>query len=452
VVAEPGAVRVAVVGAGPAGAFLAEALLRATAPRFEVDLIDRLPTPWGLLRGGVAPDHARIKSVARRFEATAAHERCRLLGNVEIGRDVTHGELLDWYHAVVYTTGCATDRRLGIPGEDLPGSVAATDFVAWYNGHPDHAAQAFDLSGERAVIVGNGNVALDCARMLLLDQAALAQTDIADHALAALGASAIREVVVLGRRGPQQASFTNPELLELAALDVDVHVSADDLRVPLPLRDLAPSGTGIRNQKILRGYARTPPAGRERRLVFRFFASPVEIVGEERVTGVRVARNALERHPDGRSLIARATDAVDTLDASLVLRAVGYRGAPVAGLPFDAHSGLLANMGGRVTGAPRTYTAGWIKRGPSGVIGTNKRCANETAAFVVADAAAGRLAGGGALDADAVLAALGDRGARVVDHAGWRAIDAAERSAGAAHGRPRVKLTDVEGLLGAARA
>ncbi|MCW3017316.1 MAG: hypothetical protein JWO02_4408 [Solirubrobacterales bacterium] len=444
--------RVAVVGAGPAGAFLAEGLLREETRRFEVDLIDRLATPWGLVRGGVAPDHARIKSIATRFESTAAHKRCRLLGNVEVGRDVSHEELLRWYHAVVYTTGCAADRRLGIPGEDLPGSVAATDFVSWYNGHPDHAAQAFDLSGERAVIVGNGNVALDCARMLLLDRDALAQTDIADHALAALSESAIRDVVLLGRRGPQQASFTNPELLELGLLDADVVVSPDELRVPLPLRNLSPSGTSIRNQKILRGYARTPPAGRERRLVFRFFASPVEILGDKRVTGVRVARNVLERDPNGRSLIARTTDAVDTLDASLVLRAVGYRGAPVDGLPCDARSGLLTNMGGRVTGTPRTYTAGWIKRGPSGVIGTNKRCANETAAVVVADAAGGSLASDCALDADAVLAALGERGARVVDHAGWLAIDAAERDAGAPAGRPRVKLTDANELLLVAEA
>lgn len=444
--------RIAVVGAGPAGAFLAERLLREESARFEVDLLDRLATPWGLVRGGVAPDHVHIKTVTARFEATAAHERCRLLGNVEVGRDVTHAELLHWYHAVVYTTGCGADRHLGIPGEDLPGSVAATDFVSWYNGHPDYAGRTFDLSGERAVIVGNGNVALDCARMLLLDETTLRRTDIADHALKALAASRVRDVVVLGRRTPQQAAFTNPELRELAALDADVLVDPADLRVPLPLRNLAPSGTSVRNQKLLRGYARTPPASRARRLRFRFLASPLEIIGEGRVTSVRVARNELIRSRDGRSLVARATDEVETLDASLVLRAVGYRGIPIPGLPVDERTGLLKNMGGRVTGAPRTYTAGWIKRGPSGVIGTNKRCANETAAFVLADAVAGLLANTDAVDGDAVLQALRERDVRVVDHAGWAAIDAGERAAGEAGGRPRVKLTDTRALLAAAGA
>jgi ferredoxin--NADP+ reductase len=443
------ALRVAIVGSGPAGFYAAGQLLAAGDDDARVDMFDRLATPWGLVRAGVAPDHPKIKSVTRVYERTARDPRFRFHGNVEIGRDVVHDELAAAYHAVLYAVGAATDRRLGIPGEDVPGSHPATDFVAWYNGHPDFADRVFDLSPSRAVVVGNGNVAIDVARMLALTPDELAGTDTADHALAALRHGSVEEIVVLGRRGPAQAAFTNPELRELADLaGADVVVDPADVELDEHSRALMESDgadvTMRRNVEILRDYAARPPGGKRKRIVLRFCASPVEILGSERVTGVRIARNQLVRSDSG-ALSARATGETEVLDAGLVLRSIGYRGTPVPGVPFDEAGGTIANVGGRVTGLPGTYAAGWIKRGPSGVIGTNKKCAQETVTLMLQDAAAGRLpepAG----EPGALLARLGD----VVDYAGWEAIDAHERSLGEPHGRPRVKLVRHESLLGVA--
>jgi ferredoxin--NADP+ reductase len=428
--------RAAIIGAGPAGFYAAEQLLKED---FAVDLFDRLPTPYGLVRAGVAPDHPKIKSVTRVYDRTAEHPSFRYIGGVEFGRDVTRDELLEHYHAVVYTIGTAHDRRLGIPGEDLRGSHAATEFVAWYNGHPDFAGHAFDLHHERAVVVGNGNVALDCARMLVLAADELAATDTADHAVDAFGAAAVREVVVLGRRGPAQAAFTNPELRELRELSqADVIVDPADLEGVEEPED----PTRRRNVELLRGYASKRARGKSHRIVLRFLRSPVEILGDAAVTGVRVVRNELV---DGRAV---PTQDEEIIPCGLVLRAVGYRGESVAGLPLDGARGVVANVDGRVQGGRSEYVAGWIKRGPSGVIGTNKKCAAGTVAKLLKDRAAGRL-NTPASDAD-ITERLRERVPALVDWNGWQAIDEAEREAGEPAGRPRVKFVRVEDMHEAA--
>jgi ferredoxin--NADP+ reductase len=448
--------RVAVVGSGPAGFYAAEHLLKR-AEGSQVDVFERLPTPWGLVRLGVAPDHPNIKAVSRVFEKTALRPGFRFLGNVEVGTDVTHEELLELYDAVVYAVGAQTDRRMGIPGEDLPGSWPATAFVAWYNGHPEFQELDFDLSGERAVVVGNGNVAVDVARMLALTPEELASTDTTDEAIAAITSAGIREILMLGRRGPVQAAFTNPELLELGELaGCDVVVDPADLELDAASVDaLAGDTQAQRNVEVLRHYAERKPAGRPRALHLRFLTSPVAVLGEARVEAVEVVRNELVADGDGR-LRAVPTDRRELVPCGIVLRSVGYLGLPLPGLPFDERRGVLPNDGGRVTGdggapLPGVYCAGWIKRGPSGVIGTNKKDATETVELLLADAAAGVLPRSEAAPAevDALLAA---RGAEVVTNEGWLAIDAVERERGARQGRPRVKICSRDDLLAAARS
>jgi ferredoxin/flavodoxin---NADP+ reductase len=448
--------RVAIVGAGPAGFYAAERLLKDPANDVQVELFDRLPTPWGLVRAGVAPDHPKIKSVSRVYEKTAALPRFRFHGNIVIGSDLTHDELLAHHHAVIYSYGAAQDRRLGIPGEELAGCVAATEFVAWYNGHPDAVNRDFGLDGRRAVVIGNGNVALDVARMLVLTSGQLAVTDIADQALHTLAASSIEEVVVLGRRGPAQAAYTAPELRELGDLaDTDVIVDPADVRLDAAARAWLESDavdrTAREKLEIVSEYARREPAGRRRRVVLRFLASPVEILGAERVDGVRVVRNELIADETGRAR-AHPTAVEEIIDCDLVLRAVGYRGAGVEGLPFDERSGTIPNRHGRVlaepggAAVPGVYTAGWIKRGPSGVIGTNKKCAYETVDNLLEDLAAGRLPEPhrSRHRLDGLLA---ERTPERVDYAGWERIDMHERRTGEAQGRPRVKLTSRRELL-----
>jgi len=442
--------RVAVVGSGPAGFYAAGALLGADVP-VEVDMIERLPTPWGLVRLGVAPDHPKLKTVSRAFEKIADRPGFRFLGNVEVGRDLGHLELCELYDAVVYAVGAQTDRGLGIPGEDLPGSWAATEFVAWYNGHPDYQDLRFDLSVECAVVIGNGNVALDVARMLALTPEELAPTDTTDAAIEALNAAAITEIVVVGRRGPAQASFTTPELSELGELSgADVIVDAADLEGAEPT-----DTNSERNLEVLREYASRRPEGKPKRLVLRFLRSPVELTGDGRVEAVELVRNRLE--PDGQGgLHAVSTDEHETLPAGIVFRSVGYRGVALPDVPFDERSGTIRNEGGRVLdqeGArvQGVYAAGWIKRGPSGVIGTNKKDATETVALLLEDLREGQLPRKHktAEDVDALLDAHGVR--RVV-YSGWSAIDQRERSAGERLGRPRVKLCTWDELLEAAEA
>jgi ferredoxin/flavodoxin---NADP+ reductase len=434
-----GALRVAVVGSGPAGFYAAGALLAADVP-IEVDMIERLPTPWGLVRLGVAPDHPKIKSVSRAFEKIALQPGFRFFGNVELGRDIQHAELVDLYDAVVYAVGAQSDRRMGIPGEDLPGSWAATEFVAWYNGHPDFQHLEFDLSAERAVVIGNGNVAVDVARMLALTSEELEPTDTTDAALDAFANAGIREIVMVGRRGPAQAAFTTPELQELGEL-----AGADVIVDPSDLEDAEPHDTNSeRNLAVLREYAAREPEGKPKRLALRFLLSPVAITGEGRVEAIELARTRLVADPAG-ALRAVATDERETLSAGIVFRSVGYRGVALPGLPFDEDTGTIPNERGRV--APGVYVAGWIKRGPSGVIGTNKKDATETVELLLEDLRDAQHKGRSAAE---VEAALLDRGVQLVVYEGWTSIDELERAAGEPLGRPRVKLCTWEDLLTAA--
>lgn len=447
-------IRIAVVGSGPAGFYTAGHLLKASevgGREIDVDMFERLPTPWGLVRSGVAPDHPKIKSVTRIYEKTAAHPRFRFFGNVELGRDISRVELAARYHAIVYATGSPTDRPLGIPGEELEGSHAATDFVGWYNGHPDFPDHEFDLSCSRAVVIGNGNVALDVARMLTLTHDELAVTDIADHALKALDASEVREIVVVGRRGPAQAAFTNPELLELGELqDADVIVDPDELERALAVVDPDMDPTSERNVSVLRHYATRVPEGKGKRIVLRFLASPVELTGEAGVVnGVVLAHNEL--HPTNTGLRAVPTGDTERMDTGIVLRAIGYRGVALPGVPFDERSATIPNEGGRIRGehgvCPGEYAVGWIKRGPSGVIGTNKKDAQETVNALLEDLAADVHLQPSVPDAGEIERLLRGRAPSLVTYEGWSSIDRHEQERGEPHGRPRVKLTRIEELL-----
>ena len=440
--------RIAIVGAGPAGAFAAAAVLRQVG-NAEIDLFERLPTPWGLLRGGVAPDHQEIKRLQDTFDRQTLRRGCRFLGNVEVGRDVTHEELARHYTAVVYATGAQTDKSLGIPGEDLPGSWAATEFVAWYNGHPDFRDLEFDLTHERAVVIGNGNVAADVTRLLTRSPDELARTDVADHALEALRRSAIREVVVLGRRGPAQAAFTSAELRELGHMEgVDLRVDPAEVELdPLSAEWLEEQGTftARKNVQLLREFAQRPPRiDAPRRIALRFLASPAEITPE----AVVVRRNEIVK--DDRGLLrARATDApAETIEAGLVLRSVGYQAVPLPGVPFDERAFVLPNESGRVLDAPGVYTVGWIKRGPTGILGTNKRDAEETIACLAEDLRGGVLREPEA--SEPIDGLLAERKVGVVTVEGWRAIDGRELEAGRGANRPRVKLASRDELLAAA--
>jgi ferredoxin--NADP+ reductase len=450
--------RVAIVGAGPSGFYAAEHILKDSGVHAQIDLFDRLPSPFGLVRGGVAPDHPKIKSVTRVYEKTAAREGFRFFGNVKIGSDVEVAELEALYHAIVFTVGCETDRSLGVPGEDLPGSHAATAFVGWYNAHPDYADEEFDLSVGRAVVIGNGNVAMDVARMLALTDQELRRTDTADHAIEELDRKGITEIVVLGRRGPVQAAFTNPEIKELGVMeDADVVVDPAEMELdPASAAFLASEEvdkTTRVNVETLREFSSRTPEGKERRIVLRFLASPVEIRGEGRVESIVIGRNELVEE-DGR-LVARDTGGREELECGLVLRSVGYTGVPIEGVPFDTGRGLILNEGGRVLDSHDSghkvghYTAGWIKRGPSGVIGTNKKDALETVQHLLADVASGTLLEPADPSPEAIEALLAEKGVRYVSFEDWQAIDEAEVGRGEPHGRPRVKFVRVEEMLGA---
>jgi ferredoxin--NADP+ reductase len=455
------AARIAIVGAGPAGAFAADRLLRARGD-VEIDLFERLPTPWGLLRAGVAPDHQEIKRLDETFDRQTLERGCRFFGNVEVGVDLSHEELMRHYSAVIYATGAQTDKSLGILGEELTGSWPATEFVAWYNGHPDYRELEFDLSHPRAVVIGNGNVAADVTRMLTLDPAELESTDVADHALEALRASRVEEVVVLGRRGPAQAAFTSAELRELGHLDgVDLRVEPDEVELdPLSRRWLAEQGTftARKNVELLREFAARPRrAGARRAIRLRFLRSPVELRGAGRVEAINVRRNEIVQADDG-SLRPRAVgEDVETIECGLVLRSVGYRAVPLPGVPFDERSFILPNDHGRVLAADGepvagVYAVGWIKRGPTGILGTNKRDAEETVVRLAEDLASGALPSPERPDRRQIDELLSEREPELVTIEGWRAIDADELRRGGEEGRPRVKLSSRGELLSAAQA
>ncbi|MFV8231547.1 MULTISPECIES: FAD-dependent oxidoreductase [Mycolicibacterium] len=451
---------VAIVGSGPSGFFAAASLLKfADLPDSDrdvrVDMLEMLPTPWGLVRSGVAPDHPKIKSISAQFDKTAADPRFRFFGNIKVGEHVTPAELAQRYDAVIYAIGAQSDRALNIPGEDLPGSVAAVDFVGWYNAHPHFDGMAPNLAGGRAVVVGNGNVALDVARILVSDPQALANTDIADHALASLDTRGVEEVVVIGRRGPLQATFTTLELRELGDMeglgDVDVVLDPADF-AGITDDDLEAAGKTVKqNIKVLRKYVDEPPREAKRRIVFRFCTSPIELRGEDRVESIVLGRNELVRDDNGR-VVAKDTGEREELPVQLVVRAVGYRGVPTPGLPFDERSGTIPHTDGRIDGSRNEYVVGWIKRGPSGVIGSNKKDSQDTVDTLLADLAAGGVDERTAELGDELAQWLLDHQPKLVTGEHWRLIDAHERAAGEPTGRPRVKLASVAELLRIAHA
>lgn len=442
---------VAIVGSGPSGFFAAASLLKAADTTDEidvaVDMLEMLPTPWGLVRSGVAPDHPKIKSISKQFEKTATDPRFRFFGNVAVGEHVHPQELADRYDAVVYAVGAQSDKPLNIPGEHLPGSISAVDFVGWYNAHPHFEDKTPNLSGARALVVGNGNVAIDVARILVTDPDVLALTDIADHALESLRPRGVEEVVIIGRRGPLQTAFTTLELRELGELEgVDVIVDPAQFEGITDEDAEAAGKTTKQNIKVLRGYAQREPRPGHRRIVFRFLTSPIEIKGEDRVEHIVLGRNELVTDESGW-VSAKDTGEREELPVQLVVRSVGYRGVPTPGLPFDEKRGTIPNTGGRVDGSRNEYVVGWIKRGPTGVIGTNKSDSQETVDTLIAD-----LAGSSPADfpddhADKLSAWLAERQPKVITSKHWDVIDQFERSAGEPHGRPRVKLPNLARLL-----
>ena len=453
---EPNPLRVAVVGSGPAAFYVTEDLFKRLGSGVRVDMYERLPTPFGLVRFGVAPDHQKIKTVTRVFEKAAAKPGFRFFGNVDVGSNIDLATLRRHYHQICFATGAQTDRRLGIPGEDLARSHPATDFVAWYNGHPDFRDRSFDLSVERVAVVGVGNVAVDVARILCRTIEELEVTDIADYALEALEKSRVREVFVVGRRGPAQAAFTNPEIRELGNMcGADLIISEDEAALD-PLSEAEFAGTEDRDLKkkveIIQDFAGRPPAGKPRRLTLRFLVSPVELMGNEagQVVGMRLVRNRLRRAEDGR-LRPVATEETEILPVGLVFRSVGYHGVPIADVPFDQKAGIIPNQAGRVMNGekPATglYVSGWIKRGPSGVIGTNKPDAKETVACMHEDMTTGATLAPAEADGGAIEEHLRTKGIRAVSYSDWRKLDELEVERGQSAGRPRVKFTDVEETL-----
>jgi ferredoxin--NADP+ reductase len=447
--------RVAIIGSGPSGFYAAEHVLSQDDMHVQVDMFDRLPTPFGLVRAGVAPDHPKIKSVTRVYDKIAQHPDFRFRGNVEFGTDLEYEDLLEYFHAVIYCVGARSDRRLGIPREYLPGSHGASDFVGWYNASPDQRNLTFDFSGDNVVVVGNGNVAMDVARVLMLPPDELAATDVGGHALRALSQNKVRQVTILGRRGPAQAAFTYRELKELAEReDIDVIVDPADMQLdPHSLHDTEQAPDRGRDQvlELLHELSERTPRGHDRRIVFRFLVSPVEIVGRDRVEGVEVVRNELYRGNNG-ALRARATDEHEVIPADVVFRAIGYQGVALPGVPFDPLSATIPNDRGRVidplSGQSRVgeYAAGWIKRGPNGIIGTNKPDAQETVDMLVEDVRAQRLRRD-VLPAKVFERFLAERQGEVVSYADWQYLDERERSRGEELGRPRLKFARVENML-----
>jgi ferredoxin--NADP+ reductase len=441
--------RVAIVGSGPSGFYAAEALLSAE-PKVRVDVYESLPAPFGLVRYGVAPDHEKIKNVIKVYERTAQQAGFAFFGNVRVGEDVTVEELRAHYDALIFANGAQTDRRLGIPGEDLPGSYTATEFVAWYNGHPDYVERSFDLSHEVAVVIGLGNVAVDVARILCKTVDELNNTDITAAALDVLAASRIREIHMVGRRGPVQSAFTLPEIKEFAELaDCDPVVDPTDLELnAASLTELEQSSAARKILDVLEQFATRPASGKSKRFVLHFCESPVEIIGKERMEKVRFEKNALSGEP-GRQK-SRGTGETYEMECGAFFRSVGYRGVPIEGVPFHEAWGIFPNEEGRITSegvpVPGLYAVGWIKRGPTGIIGTNKPDAIATVERLLGDLPT--LTPCATPSSESVLDLLAERGVRVVTYDDWRKIDAAEIERGKAVGKPREKFLTRDEMLG----
>ncbi|MEZ5994095.1 MAG: FAD-dependent oxidoreductase [Planctomycetota bacterium] len=449
-------VRIAIIGAGPSAFYAAAALIAQDDVAVRVDLFDRLPAPYGLVRYGVAPDHQRIKSVAALYEKTASDPRVRFFGCVEFGKDVTIDSLRPLYDMVVFATGAQSDRSLGIPGEDLAGSMSATEFVAWYNGHPDYKDLNPDLSVEGVAVIGVGNVAMDVARILAKTPDELSETDIADHALEALKHSKVRNIYVLGRRGPAQAKFTNPEIKEFGKLDTaDPVVLEGELELdPHSAVTVEQNRMARQNVEILREYAARGHGEKARKVHFRFLVSPTEILGDGKVSGIKIERNKLVSTDDGY-LNANGTGEFEELNVGMVLRSVGYKGLQVPGMPYDARKGTIPNDHGRIlnptTGnpIPGAYVVGWAKRGPTGVIGTNKKDAEETVALLLEDIPHIRRAGVDAKVEQKLEELLEGAGCKYVSFDEWQSFNALEIERGKSQNRPRVKFIDIEEMRAA---
>ena len=453
-----GQIRLAIIGSGPSGFYAADYLLKQQDPPIHVDMYERLPTPFGLVRGGVAPDHEKIKSVTKLYSRIAAHERFSFYGNIEFGKDLCRADLSKHYHGLIYAVGAQTDRKLGIPGEDLRNSYAATEFVGWYNGHPDYHDYDFDLRGiKRVAVIGVGNVAMDVARILGRTPQELYQTDIADYALETLEASEVEEIYILGRRGPAQAAFTNPEIKELGEMaDADIVVECEDASLDeMSATHLKKSRdrAAIRNVKILQSYVDRGLTGKSRRIILRFLVSPVEFIGEEKVEAMKIAKNELYLDERG-SLRPRPTGQHEILPVDMVFRSVGYRGVPLPDVPFYDRWGTIPNDRGRVLTRhegrqrlPGNYVVGWIKRGPSGIIGTNKPDAIETAKCFMEDLRACDLLQPEDTRPEAILELVRSRKPTYVTFDDWQILDEIELRRGAESGRSRVKFTTVAEML-----
>lgn len=448
--------RVAVIGSGPSAFYAADFLLKQPNLVVQLDMFDRLPTPYGLVRGGVAPDHPKIKTVTKVYERTAQNPNFRFYGHVTYGQDLTHDDLIGHYHQIIYAVGAQTDRKMGIPGEDLPGSFPATEFVGWYNGHPDYRDLTFDLTRPSVAVVGNGNVAMDVARILASTYEELAKTDIADYALAALKESRVTDIYLLGRRGPAQAAFTNPELKELGELqDAAVIVRPEDIELDPLSSQYVLSGSdrnAERNVQTLQRYAQQSDPGKTKRIHMRFLVSPTRLDGSDRVEAVELVQNELYQSSDG-SLRPRPTDQTELLPIDLIFRSIGYKGLPLPGVPFDERAGVIPNAQGRIIDPGKTqtvtgeYAVGWIKRGPSGIIGTNKPDAQETVDALLADLAAGKTLTPASTTPEAIPALLAARGIDYVTFADWLKLDELEQARGLAENRPRVKFTRIDEML-----
>ena len=445
--------RVAIVGSGPAAFYSAMELLRHDDPMVSVDMLERLPTPYGLVRGGVAPDHEKIKSVTKIFERAAGHPRFRFFGNVEFGKDIQRLELLEHYHAVIYAFGSRTDRHLNIIGETLPGSHAATEFVGWYNGHPDYRHHQFDLTSKRVAIIGMGNVAIDCARILCQDPENLAKTDIAQHALEALRQSEVEEVFLIGRRGPVQAAFTPAEVRELLHLPkVDAVMRASDLELDDHSKEeLSKASRNTKlNMEILQQIHDQGDRGNPRKLHLCFLISPTKIEGSEKVEGLELVHNEIVK--EGGVLRAKATDEVMHLNVDMVFRSIGYMGEAIPGLPFDDRRGTLPNDQGQLLDGVdgkllnQEYTAGWIKRGPSGVIGTNKQDATETVSRLKKNWQTSPTPQPKLVQHD-LQDLLEEKQIQFVSFEGWKKLDKIEIEQGQQNGKSRHKICEVQEML-----
>ena len=452
--------RVAIVGSGPAGFFSAAHLFKESDHPVEIDMFDRLPTPFGLVRFGVAPDHLKIKSVTKVYERTAARPEFRFWGNVEFGKHITMEDLRTLYHCVLFSSGSQSDRKMGIPGEELNRSHSATEFVAWYNGHPDFSEHSFDLSVERVAVIGIGNVAVDVARILCRTEQELLQTDIADYALEALLRSNVKEVVVLGRRGPAQAAFTNPEAKELCELDgADFCVLPEEVDLDALSQSDLDNGSDksvIRKVELLQRTALNKSRGKPKKLTMRFLVSPVELISDNSggVAKMRIVKNELYKTENG-ALRSRPTDRFEDIPVGLVFRSVGYRGLPLPGVPFNDEWGVISNVNGRIVdpkssnSLPGLYVSGWIKRGPTGVIGTNKADSIETVHCLLEDVASGRMMTPSKTSAGAAEELVRSRQPDVFTFEDWKRIDAFEIERGVKAGRPRVKITSVRQMSAA---